>query len=156
MYERILVSLDGSKLAECVMPYVEELVDRLASPKPEITLLQVISSTYHYVVQVGESVQVPYTEEELKPIKRSAGDYLTRIGNILKKKGATINVMVTAGDAAGEILRIAKEIDASLIAMTTHGRTGIARWVLGSVADKVIRTTNVPLLVVRCLDVPKE
>lgn len=156
MYERILIPLDGSKLGEAALPYVEELVSKLCpAMKVEATLLRVISELSHYVIAAGEPVSVPYTEAELKPITESALDYLHKISEGLKSKGATVRTVVTMGNAAGEIMRTAEETKAGLIAMSTHGRTGIAHVVLGSVTDKVVRRTNIPVLVVRGLKVPE-
>ncbi|MFC2006866.1 universal stress protein [Chloroflexota bacterium] len=155
MYERILVPLDGSELGEAALPHVEVLVTKLCpSLKVEVVLVRVISDLYHYVAGATEVTPVPYMDAELKPMKESAASYLSRIGEGLESKGATVKIMVTTGSAAEEIIRIANEINAGLIAMSTHGRTGIARWVLGSVVDRVIRATNVPVLVVRGLKVP--
>ncbi len=150
MFERILVPLDGSKVGEAALPYVEELVAKLAPHhKVEVTLFQAISPQAYYVTAGEASVPVPYTEQELRPIIQRARNYLRKAGEGLKSKGAIVNTKVSAGRAADEILKAADEINADLIAMSTHGRSGLSRWALGSVTDKVLRAGKVPLLTVR-------
>ena len=152
MYERILVPLDGSKIGEAALPYVEELVSKLVqAQKVEVTLLQVVSSLTHYVVAGEAAASVPYTEQEMEQIKKKAMDYLDKAGEGLRSKGAIVECKVGVGKAAEEIIKVADEINAGLVAMTTHGRSGLTRWALGSVTDKVLRGGNKPLLMVRAL-----
>ncbi len=154
MYERILVPLDGSKLGESALPYVEELVSKLSPEiKVEVTLLQVVSSLTHWAA-VGEvSAPVRYTEEELELIKQKARDYLDKAGESLRSKGAIVETKVGIGGAADEIIKAADKISADLIAMSTHGRSGLSRWAFGSVTDRVLRGGSKPMLMVRA---PKE
>ncbi len=154
MNERILVPLDGSKVGETALPYVDALVSKLSPEvKVEVTLLQVISSLTHYVVSGEVSAQVPYTKEEMEQIKNEAMEYLNKAVKGLRSKRAKVKIEVKIGGAAEEIIRVADEIKADLIAMSTHGRSGISRWAFGSVTDRVLRGGNVPVLVVRA---PKE
>ena len=150
MYKRILVPLDGSEKGEAALPYVEELVSKLAAvQKVEVTLFQVASSLTHWVVAGEASAPVSYTEKELELLKKQARGYLNKVGERLKKKGASVKVKVGIGDAADEILKATDKIKADLVAMSTHGRSGLSRWAFGSVTDKVLRTGNVPVLMVR-------
>ncbi|MFC2072673.1 universal stress protein [Chloroflexota bacterium] len=150
MEEKILISLDGSKTGETALPYVKELVAKLSPEvKVEITLLQVVSPMSHYVVAGEESVQIAYTEQEMEQIKSKARDYLSRVGESLRSSGATAEIKVGVGDAADEIIKTADEINVDIIAMSTHGRSGLSRWAFGSVTDKVLRGGNRPVLVVR-------
>jgi len=150
MTERILIPLDGSKVGEAALYVVKNVITKFAPDiKVEITLLQVLTSLTHYVVAGEASVQVMYTSEELDQIKRAAVEYLRKIGEPLEKLGATINKKVVTGNAADEILKAAEEIGASFIGMSTHGRSGISRWALGSVTERVLRASNRPILVVR-------
>ncbi len=154
MYERILVPLDGSKVGEIALPYVEELVSKLSPEvKVEVILLQVVSSLTHYVIAGEVSAQVPYTKEETEQIENKAVEYLNKAGEGLRSKRAKVKIEVKIGSAAEEIIRVADEIKADLIAMSTHGRSGISRWAFGSITDRVLRGGNVPVLVVRA---PKE
>jgi len=150
MYERILVPLDGSKVGEAALPYVEELVSKLApKAKVEVTLLQVVSSLAHYIIAGEASAPIPYTEKEIEQIKKKATDYLDKAGEGLRSKGVIVKTEVVTGKAAEEILKVTEEIKADLVAMSTHGRSGLSRWAFGSVTDKLLRAGNVPILVVR-------
>lgn len=150
MYERILVPLDGSKVGEAALPHVEELVTKmLPETNVEVTLLQVVSSLSHYIVAGEASAQVPYTEQEVDQIKKRSADYLDQAGESLRTSGATVRVRVSVGRAAEEIIKTADEIKVDLIAMSTHGRSGISRWAFGSVTDRVLRSGDRPILMVR-------
>ena len=150
MYERILVPLDGSKVGEAALPYVEELVSKLAAvQKVKVTLLQVVSSLTHPVVAGGESVSIPYTGVEVEQIKKKAMNYLNKTSKGLRSKGVVVNCKVAVGRAAEEIIKAADEVNADLVAMSTHGRSGFSRWAFGSVTDKVLRAGKVPVLLVR-------
>lgn len=152
--EKILVPLDGSKVGEVALPYVEELVSKLTpDEKVEITLIQVISSLTHYVIAGEASAQIPYTAQELEEIEKKAKGYLDKASKSLRKKGTKVKVKISVGSAAEEIIKAADEIGADLIAMSTHGRSGISRWAFGSVTERVLRGGNKPVLMVRA---PKE
>ena len=154
MEQRILMPLDGSKVGEAALPYVEDLVSKLLpGSKVEITLIQVVSSLTYYIIAGEAGVKVPYTEKEMEQIKKKAMDYLEQTGEGLKSKGATVKIKVGIGNPADEIIRVADEINANLIAMSTHGRSGISRWAFGSITDRVLRGAAKPILLVRA---PKE
>ena len=150
MSERILVPLDGSKLAEVALPHIEELVAKLAPGlKVEVTLFQVVPSMTHQIPGGDDVVPIPYTEKEMEQIKKRVMDYLDKAGEGLRSKGAIVKCKVGVGNAAEEIIKAADEINAGLIAMTTHGRSGLSRWALGSVTDRVLRGANRLILTVR-------
>jgi len=154
MEQKILLPLDGSKVGEAALPLVEDLVSKLLpGSKVEITLLQVVSSLTYYIIAGEAGVKVPYTEKEMEQIKKKAMDYLEQAGESLKSKGATVKIKVGIGNPADEIIRVADEINANLIAMSTHGRSGISRWAFGSITDRVLRGAAKPILLVRA---PKE
>jgi len=153
MREKILVPLDGSKVGEAALPYVEDLILKfLPEPKVEVTLMQVLSSLSHYVVAGEASARVPYTEEEIEEMKKQAVSYLENAGENLRKKGATTTTRVEVGHAAEEIIKAADDIDVDIIAMSTHGRSGLARLVMGSGIDKILRVCEQPVLLVRPRD----
>ena len=150
MFERILVPLDGSKVGEAALAHVEQLVSKMAPEvKTEVILFQVISSLAHYVIAGEASVQVPYTDKEIAQIKKKAKDYLDKAGEGLRSKGITVKTKVATGKAAEEIVKAADELKADLVAMSTHGRSGLSRLTFGSITDKELRTGNVPILVAR-------
>ena len=137
MYERILVPLDGSDRAELALPFAEELAAKLGS---EIILLC-----------VGDSAEAEdyakheiYLEQITEIAKRAARKLLTN-----PEQKVSIRSSVTIGFPAQEIVDFAEQVAVSLIIMATHGRTGVSRWALGSVAEKVMRASTRPVLLVR-------
>ena len=153
MSQKILIPLDGSRMGEAAVTYVEDMVSKLAAgQKVAVTLLHVVSTTVQMVVAEAATVSIPYTDADLKQIKKKATDYLTGAGAGLRKKGAKVKAKVVVGRAAEEIIKVEDEIKADLVAMSTHGRSGISRWAFGSVTDKVLRGGTVPVLMVRAHD----
>jgi len=153
MPERILVPLDGSKVAELVLPYIDRFLSSLApGRKVEVILFHVLSPTY-YVVAGEASAPVSYTEAETEQIRNKTMDYLDKAGEGLRSKGAIVNCRVGVGKAAEEIIKATDETNSDLVAMATHGRSGFTRWAFGSVTDRVLRGGRSPILMVR---VPKE
>ncbi len=150
MLERVLVPLDGSKVGEAAIPVLQDLIPKLLpDTKVEITLLGVITTLRHWVVVGEASAPVSYTEEELKAIKQKVLDYLDKTGETLKGPGVSVNARVSTGNAAEEILKAVDEIKADMIAMSTHGRSGLKRLAFGSITDKVLQGANIPVLTVR-------
>lgn len=150
MFERILVPLDGSVVGEAALPVIKRLLTRRASgSKVDIHLLAVITLLRHWVVVGEASAPVSYTEEELALIKSRVHDYLEKTAETITGSGVTVNCIVTSGNAAEEILKVAGELDVELIAMSTHGRSGLRRMAFGSITDKVLRGANAPVLMVR-------
>jgi nucleotide-binding universal stress UspA family protein len=150
MYERIVIPLDGSQVGEAALPYVEELVSKLSPEvKVEVTLLQVLSPSAPVVVGDAGSTAVVHDEKQMEDIQKRAMDYLGSAGKALKNTGVTVLSKVRIGDSAEEIKKEADEINADLIAMSTHGRSGLSRLAFGSVADRVLRGANKPILLMR-------
>ncbi len=148
--KKTLIPLDGSKEGEAVIPYVEELASRL---KGEVVLLHVVPSPSPVYAVPGETVQIPYTQAEVELLKVDAGSYLEKIANAFKDKHIEVKFEVKAGNTGNEIIKLADKVHADLVAMSTHGWSGITRWALGSTADKVLNAGNTPLLLVRSPDV---
>lgn len=146
---RILLPLDGSELGEAALPYVEELA---VAVKAEIILLQVV--TPHYDIALAESYTSHLdriSEEYIRHASAAATDYLNTIRERLKKKEIAARSEVVVGSPGDKIIDCARENDVDLIAMSTHGRSGIGRWLIGSVADKVLHAADRPVLLVRAL-----
>jgi len=142
----ILVPLDGSDLAEAVLPHAEELARRLDL---EMWLIQVLPPEEPVVLG-------PYTSEFWRPAKVEvqrldslASGYLAGLGMSLRQRGVRANWEVLHGNAAESIIEFGRDRPNVMIAMATHGRSGLQRWLLGSVADAVIREAGVPVLVVK-------
>ena len=137
-FQRILVPLDGSECAENVLPKVEKLATEL---KASLALLRIaIAHTFP---------GADPTEAELKVVREAEG-YLGRVEEGLKAKGFKVDSHVRYGNDAEEILEHASQKDIDMIAMTTHGRSGVKRFLLGSVAEKVLRYSSKPIFLVRC------
>ena len=150
MDERILIPLDGSRIGEAALPYVEGLVSKLSPRvKVELTLLQIVSLLTHYVAAGEAAVPIVYTEREMEQIQQQARSYLNKVGGNIKSKKVTVKIRVEIGNAVEEIIKVADEINANWIAMSTHGRSGLGRWAFGSVTDRVLRGGNKPMLMVR-------
>lgn len=142
---KILVTLDGSKESEAVIPYIEELASKL---QVEIILLQVIAPDYHIYAAGGPEYGI-YAEQQIESMKKFARDYLEGVSARLKQREVVAKPEIMFGTAAEAIINFADQTNASLVAMTTHGRSGVSRWALGSVAERVLRAGNTPLLLVR-------
>ncbi len=154
MSERILIPLDGSKLGEAALHYVEGLVSRVSpGAGVKVTLFHVITTLGHDVKIRGSwaaNIPVPHNESELEQMKADAMKYLEAVGEKLRTNGANVSYKVSIGqNPAGEIIKAEKEVKADLVAMSAHGRTGLSHWALGSVTDKVLRGGKVPVLMVR-------
>jgi nucleotide-binding universal stress UspA family protein len=137
MYQSILVPLDGSKLAEAVLPEVEELAVLL---KTRLHLIMV--SRIHVLPGVDP------TDAQVKVIHR-AQEYLEKLKEHLSDRNFDIELHTPYGDPAEKILEVCRRHDIGLIAMSTHGRSGIGRWLLGSIADRVVRHSEKPVLLIR-------
>jgi nucleotide-binding universal stress UspA family protein len=136
--DRILVPLDGSDCAEMIFPKLEKLATEL---KASIALLRV---AYAHTFPSADP-----TDAEIKVV-REAEEYLRGIENRLKAKGFKVDSHVRYGDEAEEILDHAAQKDVDFIAMTTHGRSGVKRFLIGSVAEKILRHSPKPIFLVRC------
>jgi len=147
----ILVPLDGSELAESVLPHVETLV-KLRGVEPEIVLIRVfeppfITSAYpEATTELGWEQHVQQlTEHYRNEYERYSTDIIQR----LSATGVNVQSAITMGDPATEIIEYANKNPVNLIVMATHGRSGVSRWAYGSVADKVLRRASRPLFLVR-------
>jgi len=150
VYERILVPLDGSKVGEAALPNVEDLALKVGScSEVEVTLLQVISDVTYDFTTTSDAAQLPIIETNLQKIKGMSLRYLETTAERLRGKGIKVNNLVVVGHAAEEIIKAAQKTNASLIAMSTHGRSGLGRWALGSITDKVLHESSIPVLTVR-------
>lgn len=142
MYEKILVPLDGSATAETVLPYVEALAAGFKCSVELISALDIGSMATHLSAQRVRQLDAIIATEEKK-----CAAYLTEVAEKYELKGATTQVV--RGAPEDVILDSASQNRATLIAMATHGRSGVKRWLLGSVAEKILRGTTNPLFLVR-------
>ena len=142
MYKRILIPLDGSELAKKALDHIEPFAKIFDA---EIILFQVVPFMPIYG---SPELVTPLIVDEKQ--KESAEKYLANLSEELRKRGFKVTTMVRTGhQVAVEVIDFAKESGADLIAMCTHGRSGITRWVLGSVAHKVLIRAETPILLIR-------
>ncbi len=147
MYQKIMVPLDGSELAECVLSHVEAIAKGCGVP--DITFVRVFEPVGF---PIG-SVLSPSLAENLGQAeaenKDMAEEYLNTLVSRLDLGGSGIRTEVITGQAAESLAFYAETNNIDLIIMATHGRSGIGRWVMGSVADRVLRSARIPVLMVR-------
>ena len=142
--QSILVPLDGSVMAEQVLPSVRSIAKAVGA---RLFLFQVAFDQPASMFG-GEWFFLP-VEGEFMEEERRAREYLERIADSLREEGIEVSTGTQIGSVAECIVDFAEENKVDLIAMCTHGRTGLARWALGSVADRVLRSGRVPILLVR-------
>lgn len=146
MYKKIMIPLDGSELAECVLPHLEGLI--AACHVTNVVFVRVVGPAE--VSSYGELAFSPKILEEIESARKSeAQDYLNQLVNRLKHEGTEIHSEVLVGSVADCLADYTKKNDIDLILIATHGRSGVTRWVRGSVADRILRSSNVPVLMVR-------
>ena len=143
MYPRIVVPLDGSSLSEQVLPYVRQLAAGLSIP---VTLISVVEPP---PIGVAQGLNPQLHEHEKDQLASRAKSYLDPVAGVLRDAGITIMTATPTGIPAQAIVDEAEKEPDTLIAMSGHGRSGVARWWLGSVADRVLHLTNNPMLIVR-------
>jgi len=137
MFKRILVPLDGSSLAEAVLPQVQDLVKAIGG---EVFVLRVAAA--HVFPGVDP------TEKEVDVVQKAEA-YATEVADRLRTEGIPVHSSVRYGEAAEEILAHIRDNAIDLVAMSTHGRSGLSRLVMGSVAEQVVRHATVPVLLMR-------
>lgn len=139
----ILVPLDGSPLAEQALPYAQALL----APGAALTLLGVAEET-EPISTLWEPPLVSF-EDRQGMLEQQIYDGLSRAEATLQGARPPVHLLVARGDPADQIVRVAAGRQVDLIAMSTHGRGALGRWVFGSVADRVARSATVPVLLVR-------
>jgi len=145
MYTRVLIPLDGSKTAEKVLPYARSLASKLKVPVELMGVIDIAEMAAHISAEHAR-----YLDKMIEEAERASQDYLKRIANTFP--GLSVACALDKGRAAEAIIEKAAADKGTLITMATHGRSGMNRWVLGSVAEKVLRATSNPLLLVRAAD----
>lgn len=142
MYQRILVPLDGSATAEQAIPYARLLSQGF---KASIDLLRVIDGP-----TAGSADLDQGTASEQLAERVQAGEYLANLAGSLRSEGLEVASSILEGNPASTIVTESEKAPGTLVVISTHGRSGITRWVMGSVADKVLHATRAPMLMVRC------
>ena len=178
-YNKVIVPLDGSKLAESVLPHVEKIAKGCAIPQ---VILVTVTEPVRVKTPKGERIEqlptwhkspvlfygtvmswagsgvvqgdvVPGPIKDLPvtigKMAKTGYNYLAKIADELQKKGVQVTVAVLIGNIAEEITHFAKEEKADLIVMASRGKTSLRRWDVGNAAEKVFRATDVPILLVK-------
>ena len=139
----VIVPLDGSELAEQVLPQVEELARSLSL---KVLLVRAVdmgafampTNGYHYISTISRD----------EVLVEEAEEYLEGVADRLRTKGLDIAWRVVWGNAARAIIDFVRETDADMVAMATHARSGLPRFIIGSVSEKVVRSSGEPVLIV--------
>jgi len=154
MYRTILVPLDTSERAERILPHVEALSVNETSKVLLLHVIEPSALTPSFAVSQPGAAQITpqgYVEE-IEAMRREVKEYLSRIQVMLKSKGLDTEVAIEIGPAAERIVHVAEDRGADLIALASHGRTGLSRVFFGSVAAAVLNRSEAPLLLVRSRD----
>jgi nucleotide-binding universal stress UspA family protein len=142
LLKKVIVPLDGSPVAEMVLPYVIDLAKKM---RLEVVLVR----SFALPAATADEYQT-YTDELIGLIEAEARDYLAEKVKEMKGKGLqNVSSAVNVGYGAEEIITLARKTPDNFIAMCTHGRSGVKRFVLGSVTDRVVRHSGDPVLIIR-------
>ncbi|MFY9814732.1 MAG: universal stress protein [Dehalococcoidales bacterium] len=181
MYKKIIVPLDGSELAECVIPHVEGIfkgmgteevilitvMERVVNLTPKNSNGEKAAEQDYFAPDIAFSDR-PYTGRKFEfdaslkvplvtgKMLKQGQRYLAEVAEGLEKKDVKAGITVLMGEAAEQIVDFARSENAELIIMASHGRSGFSRWAMGSVAEKVFHGSSVPILLVKAKAEEKE
>lgn len=141
-HKRVLVALDGSTACESVLRFLLEIAGPLDM---KITLLHVLEPMPPQVMEAAPHVVI----DDIEARRKEAEEYLEPVAAALRAKGVETSWAIRRGRPADEIVAAARESGADLVAMATHGRTGLGRLLFGSVAEAVLRNAPVPVFMIR-------
>ncbi len=145
---QVVVPLDGSEFAEAALPLGQALAKALSA---RIVLMRSVRYPVAYSAAADPPVE-PAEVVSVEELEQEARDYLAPVSERVESDGLRVETRVGSGHPRGQLVALAEEFPESIIVMTTHGASGIKRWVLGSVADGVIRTAPVPTLIIPLRD----
>jgi nucleotide-binding universal stress UspA family protein len=141
MYKRILLALDGSPLAEQALPHAIALAERFQS---ELVLLRVLVPLARSPEVADAALQ--RAEEATKALVH---EYLERVTADVQERGIKVQAVIIVGRPHVEIIQYAETNQVDLVVISTRGQSGLSRWLMGSVSDRVVRGVGVPLMLVR-------
>jgi len=144
MYQKIMVPLDGSELAECVLPHVESIATGCGVKN--VIFVRVVEPVH---LPPGTTLSEKQLQELESEHKTAAENYLQQLVNRGKYEGVNLQTEVIHGAVAESLAEYAEKNNIDLIIIATHGRSGFSRWVWGSVADRILHSACVPVLMVR-------
>jgi nucleotide-binding universal stress UspA family protein len=146
MYKKIMVPLDGSELAECVLPHVEAFIEGChANHFVFVRVVEPAATFYSGDYPISPEVM----KERETAEEKIARDYLDQVVRRLEHENIELLSEVLVGNVADSLADYSEINEFDLILIATHGRTGVSRWVRGSIADKVLRSSHIPVLMVR-------
>lgn len=140
MYKRIVLLLDGSELAEMAIPHAMALAEKFQA---QLILLRVLEPLVEKLSLQGPGVEI--AEELTSAIVQ---DYFKNLANDIQEKGINVEAVIIPGRPQVEILRYTETEDVDLIVFTTRGESGVSRWLRGSIADRVARGSQIPVLII--------
>jgi nucleotide-binding universal stress UspA family protein len=143
MIKKILVPLDGSELSLSVLPTIEEIAKKLDASLVLFHAINPMVGTFPGAEMWAADARLVEDQKE------GALKFLNECAEGLKAKGLEVSTLVLVGPAADETVVAAEQNGADMIAMSTHGHSGVGRWIMGSVADAVVRRTHLPCLLLR-------
>src|SRR5262245_39150649 len=146
MYKRVLVPLDGSATGETILPVILQIAGPLDL---EVVLLRVLEP---YPKRIREDTSRTMLENFERTRQDDAAEYLAPLAVELRNRGVRVETTVRRGVPAEEIVEAARQVGADVIAMSTHGRTGLGRLLFGSVAAAVLRQAEIPVLLFRATE----
>lgn len=140
MYKRALIPLDGSAVAESIVPFILEIAGPLDM---QVALVRVI------VPSPPLAVEGAVVFDDVEKLRADAEAYLAGVAAELRMKGVRVTTAVRQGEPVEQILAAARDAEADLIAMTTHGRSGLSRLLFGSIAAAVLTRAEIPVFMMR-------
>jgi nucleotide-binding universal stress UspA family protein len=143
VFKNILIPLDGSALGEAALDLTKTIAHAM---KSKVILLFVVE-TVEYVHSIGGPDHFVYSEMQVEKMKKDATQYLGKVQE--QFDGGNVQLMLRTGEPAREIIRLSDEEKVSIVAMSSHGKTGITRWMMGSTSSKILHAGKTPLLLVR-------
>ena len=154
MYRKILIPLDGSELAECVLPHVDTIIKGCGVE--EIIFVRVVEPVSLPAGTLTDGAAV-FTEADAIKTRESldarneaeARQYLEGVVGRYKSGGVKVDMTLLKGKPADELIDYIRKSDADLLIIASHGRSGISRWIHGSVAERLLRTVCMPLMMIR-------
>lgn len=142
----ILVPLDGSHRAAVALPLVQELAHVLGA---HVLLARVVPPATPAFTAMADGTPLPHADAAQAHERTAAETYLQRISDGLKFGGIPTDSVMPSGNVAAALLSLLQDEAYDLVVMTTHGRTGVTRWALGSIAERLVEASHTPILMLR-------
>ena len=149
MFENILVCLDGSKIAEQILPYAKEQAKRFNSKLVLLRSYKISTIEIATATQSAAPSTLDLIEQEEHSLKNEAMAYLEEVATPLREEGLKVDCVALNGVAGEVIVSYIQNESINLIALATHGHSGLGRLVFGSVADHVLRKSGLPILLIK-------